>query len=457
MNNAGFLGIFTGALALLIGCETIDRARRAQGEADRVPGEMTISSQDAGLTNGVAYSLGELEAIALSHNPNVCQAQQTLDSARMQLDIVRAGRQLQVTANGGYSRSTQNSAGRHPYRGRTSGSWSGGLDFNLLLYDFGKLDAQEKQTIENIIAAEQQLRQIQIETVYALRTAFFERLRRIQLLQVAIENQHQYEVHLNEAKTMLRVGTRRKYDVTKANVDWGNACLDVITASNNLRNAEATLNAALGFADSPEFALKEEGLPDRQLDVGVDSLMAIARENAPALAVAHARERAASAEVDRMIAELYPDLTAGFSLDLSGRSFPAVWNFSWFARGVATLFNGKRNLTQIEQAVSDLRSARATVAETEQTLYENLVKAVTQRDGARESSRVAQMVYEQAKENLSIVEEQYKIGTSSSIERTDAQVSVTQAHANVVTAFYDEQDAQAKIACLIGTLFSNQN
>ena len=457
MNNAGFLGIFTGALALLIGCETIDRARRAQGEADRVPGEMTISSQDAGLTNGVAYSLGELEAIALSHNPNVCQAQQTLDSARMQLDIVRAGRQLQVTANGGYSRSTQNSAGRHPYRGRTSGSWSGGLDFNLLLYDFGKLDAQEKQTIENIIAAEQQLRQIQIETVYALRTAFFERLRRIQLLQVAIENQHQYEVHLNEAKTMLRVGTRRKYDVTKANVDWGNACLDVITASNNLRNAEATLNAALGFADSPEFALKEEERPDRQLDVGVDSLMAIARENAPALAVAHARERAASAEVDRMIAELYPDLTAGFSLDLSGRSFPAVWNFSWFARGVATLFNGKRNLTQIEQAVSDLRSARATVAETEQTLYENLVKAVTQRDGARESSRVAQMVYEQAKENLSIVEEQYKIGTSSSIERTDAQVSVTQAHANVVTAFYDEQDAQAKIACLIGTLFSNQN
>ncbi len=457
MNNAGFLGIFTGALALLIGCETIDRARRAQGEADRVPGEMTISSQDAGLTNGVAYSLGELEAIALSHNPNVCQAQQTLDSARMQLDIVRAGRQLQVTANGGYSRSTQNSAGRHPYRGRTSGSWSGGLDFNLLLYDFGKLDAQEKQTIENIIAAEQQLRQIQIETVYALRTAFFERLRRIQLLQVAIENQHQYEVHLNEAKTMLRVGTRRKYDVTKANVDWGNACLDVITASNNLRNAEATLNAALGFADSPEFALKEEELPDRQLDVGVDSLMAIARENAPALAVAHARERAASAEVDRMIAELYPDLTAGFSLDLSGRSFPAVWNFSWFARGVATLFNGKRNLTQIEQAVTDLRSARATVAETEQTLYENLVKAVTQRDSARESSRVAQMVYEQAKENLAIVEEQYKIGTSSSIERTDAQVSVTEAHANVVTAFYDEQDAQAKIACLIGTLFSEQN
>ena len=342
MNNAGFLGIFTGALALLIGCETIDRARRAQGEADRVPGEMTISSQDAGLTNGVAYSLGELEAIALSHNPNVCQAQQTLDSARMQLDIVRAGRQLQVTANGGYSRSTQNSAGRHPYRGRTSGSWSGGLDYNLLLYDFGKLDAQEKQTLENIIAAEQQLRQIQIETVYALRTAFFERLRRIQLLQVAIENQHQYEVHLNEAKTMLRVGTRRKYDVTKANVDWGNACLDVITASNNLRNAEATLNAALGFADSPEFALKEEGLPDRQLDVGVDSLMAIARENAPALAVAHARERAASAEVDRMIAELYPDLTAGFSPISPGAPSPpsgtspglrGVWQRSSTASG----------------------------------------------------------------------------------------------------------------------------
>ncbi|MBO7655795.1 MAG: TolC family protein, partial [Kiritimatiellae bacterium] len=126
------------------------------------------------------------------------------------------------------------------------------------------------------------------------------------------------------------------------------------------------------------------------------------------------------------------------------------------ARGVATLFHGKRNLTQIDQAITDLRAARATVAETEQNLYQDLVKAVTQRDGARESSRVAQMVYDQAKENLSIVEPQYQIGTSSSVERTDAQVSVTEAHANVVTAFYDEQDAQAKIACLIGTLFSEE-
>ena len=456
MNKTGFTTLLLGTVTLLIGCETIDRARKAQGEADRVPGEVTITSQEAGLTNGVAYSLSELEAIALSHNPNICQAQQSLDSARMQLEIVRSGRRLQVSASGGYSRSTQNSAGRHPYRGRTSGSWSGGLDVSLLLEDFGKLDAQERQCIETIIAAEQQLREVQIATVYALRTAFFERLRRIQLLQVAIENRHQYEVHLNEAKTMLRVGTRRQYDVTKANVDWGNACLDVITASNSLRNAEATLNAALGFADSPHFDLKEEELPDRQLDVGVESLMAIARENAPALAAAHARERAASAAVDHMIAELYPDLTAGFSLDLSGRSFPVVWNFSWFARGVATLFHGKRNLTQIDQAITDLRAARATVAETEQNLYQDLVKAVTQRDGARESSRVAQMVYDQAKENLSIVEPQYQIGTSSSVERTDAQVSVTEAHANVVTAFYDEQDAQAKIACLIGTLFSEE-
>ena len=78
------------------------------------------------------------------------------------------------------------------------------------------------------------------------------------------------------------------------------------------------------------------------------------------------------------------------------------------------------------------------------------MNAVTLREGAKKRLEVSELIQRQAIENLDIVNEQYRVGVSSSIERTDAQVTVTQAKADVVRARYDEQAARARIARLIG-------
>lgn len=48
----------------------------------------------------------------------------------------------------------------------------------------------------------------------------------------------------SEARIMAEVGTRRQYDVTKAEVDLGNSLMDVITYSNTLLVTRAQLNRA---------------------------------------------------------------------------------------------------------------------------------------------------------------------------------------------------------------------
>ncbi|MBP5511345.1 MAG: TolC family protein [Kiritimatiellae bacterium] len=437
--------------ALLCSCSTVERARNAQKEGNRLDGEYTVLSADAGIKPGAVVALKQLEDIALRFHPAIQQASQAVETARCQLKVVKSRRLPQVSAGGGYSRSTSNS---RFHRGKTemAGSWSGSLGLDLLLYDFGKLDAKEKQAIEDILASEEQFRQSQVSVLYNVRATFFEVHRTGHLLLVALDNLRQYREHLDEAKSMFKVGTCRKYDVTKAEVDYGNAQLEVITASNNLTTAKADLNAALGFADSPVYKIAASKLPKKQIDDDAEGLMAFARKNSPALAVQAARERAASAYVDETIANLYPDVTAGISLDLSGKGFPLVVNWSWFGRLAEDLFTGFRRTALIDAAVAELRAARAKRAETEQTLYLDLVKAVARRDSARQSSLVSQKTYEQAKENFAIVDEQFRVGTSSSIERTDAQVQVTQAKADMVRSRYDEQIAQAKIASLVGLL-----
>lgn len=437
--------------AIICGCSTIQKARDAQECKTPLGGERTLLASNVFLHNGSTVSVERLGEIALEHHPSILQASQAVVVARSQIKIIKAGRLPHIGVDGGYTRSTSNSGGNN--RSEMSGSWSGSLGLNLMIYDFGKLDAADRQMAEELIAAEQSFRETQVSLIYAVRAAFFEVHRAEHLLTVAEDNLHQYKIHLEEAKAMLDVGSCRKYDVTKAEVDYGNAQLDLITISNNLVTARAELNKTIGIADSPDFFLKTSELPKRQINAGIDELMAIARFNSPNLAVLLARERAANAYVDETIADMYPSVSAGLNMSTSGKSsFPFSFNWSWFTKATWDLFTGFRRVETVNTAVAALRSSRARYAAAEQQLYRDIVDAVAQRDSARESSKISRKTLLQAKENLEIVNEQFRVGTSSSIERTDAQVLVTQARADMVRAYYDEQIAQAKIASLVGLI-----
>ena len=435
-------------IASLCGCKTVKQARQAQSDTDRLPGETTVKAAEAGLAEEHTYALTNLEQIALQYHPSILLARQAVESARLQCHMIRAGRLPQINASATYSRSTHNSQGSPSSTG-TLGSKGGSIGLDLLLYDFGKLDAQDRQALEALIAAEQQFLTAELEVAYTVRTAFFELHRSAELCRVACESEKQYAQHLDEARVMVQVGARRQYDVTKAEVDWGNAALAVITASNTLVTTQAQLNRTLGLSEYPVYTVREDAMQPRP-DTDVSSLMSCARENDPSLAVLRARARAASSYVDQTIAELYPDLSLGSNLSLSGRDFPLMWNFSWALSMAQNVFDGYRKTDRIRIAITQLRIARANVADAEQTLYLNLVSAVAESKSARKRFEIAKMVERQATENRDIVNEQFRVGISSSIERTDAQVAVTQAQADVVRARYDEQTAQARIARLIG-------
>jgi outer membrane protein TolC len=432
----------------LCGCQTVKKARQAQSATDRQPGETTVTASLAGLENGRSYALTNLEQIARTYHPSLLQARQAVVSARLQCRMVHSSRLPQITAGGTYDRSTQNAYGRRPSSSEMRGSWSGSLGLDLLLYDFGKLDAQERQALEALIAAEQQLRVTELEVTFNVRSAFFENLRSEELYRVALESEKQFAQHLDEARTMVQVGTRRQYDVTKAEVDLGNARMNVITYGNAQLVARALLNRALGLADAPDYRIVGCEMPPHP--ERIEALMATARDNAPSLAVLKARERAASAYVDQTIADLYPDLSLGADAGLSGRGFPLAANFAWALHMAQNVFDGHRKTARIDEAVTQLRTARASVADEEQAIYLALMNAVTQREGSEKQLEISELVQRQAIENLDIVNEQYRVGVSSSIERTDAQVTVTQAKADVVRARYNDQAARARIARLIG-------
>ena len=115
-----------------------------------------------------------------------------------------------------------------------------------------------------------------------------------------------------------------------------------------------------------------------------------------------------------------------------------------------TLFTGGKKENAIKLAVLQLKNSRASIVAYEQELYKKLSTAILNAELAQKQLQVAQLTESQAQEYFDIVNEQYNVGKASSLERTDAQVALSDAKAKAVSAIYDYQDAMALIANLIG-------
>ena len=438
------------SLACLVGCQTVKRARDAQNEADLHPGEKTVSAQALGLTEGRVVSLKELEEIALQYHPDVVTARENVDSAMVSLGNAEWKNSPVLTANAGHSSSTDNTR-LNSQSSRMRGKWSGGLNLNWTLLDFGRASAAEKKARQDYRSAVEELRKAEGKAVYNVRTAYFELKRCAELDKVAQQEIEQYKEHLERVKIQRSVGKSTAYQQTKAEVDWNNAVLNQLNTENNLKNAWGTLGRALGLAEEPVFSLGDGEMQEYPLEV--ESLLKVADEHEPGLASLNAKVEAASFYIDQTVAELYPTLSLSLGATLNGGLSPTppyIWNLNSAASLAQTWFDGGARLRTIESAVIALRKARVQVASRHQELFQELRKAILVARHAEKQLEVSSLTERLARHNLEIVNEQFRVGRASSVERTDAQVSHSSASASLVSAKYSRQLAMASISHLIG-------
>ena len=228
----------------------------------------------------------------------------------------------------------------------------------------------------------------------------------------------------------------------------GNAQLSLISAKNAIKTARATLNSTLGLAEEPGYQVVEPPLEEVAPDF--DTLMATARENDPQLRALEDQEKAAAAVVNGAVAALFPSISLGGGYSWGGTKFPLVWNWFFGPSLSWDLFDGFRNLRQIDIATAQLHSAYARYAGREQQIYLNLSQSLAQLQDSGERMTLVNLIVEQAQENLDLVGELYKVGRASAVEMADAEVSITTARSNQVQARFDYLTAVAQIEHGIG-------
>lgn len=443
------------ALLAFVGCGTMYHAAEAQLEVMEMSSDVVASpSEDEDFVDLGDFSLAEYVDFAISNRPDVVSSLLAVSNAWLKLVSVTSGEYPLWDFGGGYSQSTHN--GPH-FSWRQKGSADATFRMEFLIYDFGRLEAQELEARENIVAAERDYAETQLKVFEEVTKAYFTLLQNDALLAVACTNEAQFADHLRQAETLYDAGETKNLDVLKARLDLSDARLATIVASNNVTTAAADFIRALGLkSDTTERwdvlppAADSLAAAKRELPVtgfNVQEAMDFSRTNAPSLLMLRAKVRAASARVDYAVADLLPSL----SLNANFAYSDPAWNFGWGLDAVQSLFQGYRKTTAVDSAVVEMYAAREDVFLAEQRLSYDLSVAIATRDTAAQSLENAEVQVQQAKENLDNVVAQYRVGEASRIDFTDAATSFSAAIGARVKAFYAGQIAEAALVRLMGT------
>lgn len=453
--------VCVSVLLVLTGCAAVREARKAQGDAEPKSRDdhavRQIVAPPGENSPGVSFSLPECVAYALTNRPSVVAARLAVDDARLRLRQIAADapvlsstpwNALDVSLSAGYAESGT-AAHRRDFRARTDGAASGVLSLDLLVYDFGRNAADARAQAERVIAAEQSLVAESYTVFREVADASFVCRRSLSVLEAAETNDVANLLRLEQTERRLAEGEARNLDLLRAKLDHARARESLIVASNEVFAAFAELRHALGVPAHlicPDADLTAV-LSCESLAFAYDDPVMLARTNAPSMRVARARLRAASAEVDRAVADLYPTVTASASLSWTD----PLWLLRWGGNAVQSLFQGFRTRTALERATVALKAAESEVASAEQDLMRSLELAMTTRDDAREGERAARESLAAAEENLSLVSRQFELGEADRIDYTDALAAVADARGSLAKALCYEQQAEAALFVLTGT------
>lgn len=445
--------------ATVAGCAAVYRAEEVQKAlAPKAVG----TAEDAVWCDLADYSVREYVDFAMTNRPEVVSASIAVERERAAMKELEADAPLvsttpwkapKVAASIGRSESSDRS---HHIRGDTHGGASGSLSLNLLVYDFGRHDAKVAKQAESVIAAELQLVKEGYRVFDEVASAYFQLREKDALLAAAKTNEFEYSVHLRRIEDELEVGEAKALDLVRARLDLATACERTVTASNDVIAAVAGFKRALGIEASRSareevFAADENPLVwlYRAFPVTAcraDAAMDAARTNAPALAVARSRLRAAASQVDYAKADLLPSVNATVSLNWTD----PLWYWQWGYSATETIFQGGRKVAALDRAVLEMESAAAAVDTAEHELALEIELAVAERNDAAKARETAAASLKQAKDNLELVRSRYELGDASRVDYTSAVAAYAAALGGRVSAFYRAQRAEVKLFALVG-------
>ena len=451
---------FCACLLLLISVDASGQSARASLPNAPAPEKRTLiaqaqtSAMPAGVPAAKLLSIKDAEQLALKSNPQISVARLTALASHQVVREQRSALWPTAVAN-------LTGVDSQPNSRITAGGLNNpiiyqraavGATVTQLITDFGRTNNltssanfAAKAQNENSAATEQQIR-------LAADQAFYDALQAHSVTQVAQQTLNARQAVADQIQALFDSKLKSQLDLSFAKVNLAQAKLLLLDAQNNENASMAALSAVLGFPDLEDFQLVEDTAPLTEPPANVGDLISQAFAQRPDLLALgfdyQSAQKFKAAERDLLL----PDIRAMGAIGDTPVRNPVLTN--WYgAVGVnidIPIFNGflysaraKEAALRSQAANERVRELRDRIARDVRTTWLNAGTAYNRLD-------VAQQLLDQSNLALDLAQTRYKLGLSSIVELSQAQLQQTQAEIGNAQASYDYRLALAVLRFEIG-------
>jgi outer membrane protein len=331
--------------------------------------------------------------------------------------------------------------------------YSNGLEVNQLITDFGRTSNLVGSARLGAKAASESAQQTAQDVLLAVDRAYFGVLRGQAVLKVAEETVKARQILTDQITTLEKNKLRSLVDVSFAEVDLAQAQLLLVQAQNSEKASYAELADALGLANPQPFDLAEEPMPPAPI-ADPTNLIVQALQYRPDLSSARfsheAALRYARAERDLWMPTVSATGVAGltpvYQVPLSDRYAAAGINVN------IPIFNGFLFSARHQEANLRAKAADQSMRDLADRISRDVRTAWLDAGTAYQRLAVTAQLLKEATLALDLAQGRYKLGLSSIVELSQAQLNLTQAQIADSSAKYDFQIQSAVLSYQMGQL-----
>jgi len=400
-------------------------------------------------------TLADAEKIAIQNHPEIQAAADLAEAASQRTRQARSA--YYPTANGSLTGAEAENNSRVAAGALNNpiifDRYSNGVQVDQLVTDFGRTHELVKSSGLHAKAEEENIVTSRANVLLGVNRSYYGVLKAQAVLKVAQETVNDRQLVSDQITALAQNKLKSGLDVSFANVDLAQAQLLLVQAQNDLQASYAALADALGYSDRRVFQLSEA---DNSASPPIDETTAIqqALRDRPELIGQRLEVSSAqsyvTAERDLWLPTISAVGVAGLTpvhqTELAPRYAAGGFNVN------IPLFNGHLYGALRGEADAQARAQEQYLRAEQNGIVRDVQRAWLDANSGYQRLGLTNQLLEQASKALELAQARYKLGLSSIIELSQAQLNQTQAEIAQASARYDYQAELAALAFQSGQI-----
>jgi outer membrane protein len=385
-------------------------------------------------------TLHQAEQIALKNHPQIQAAVNIASASEAQVTQARSAYYPTIygSLTGAYAENNSRIGAGGLNNPVIYDRYANGLTASQLVTDFGRTHELVKSSNLHAQAQEENVVTARADVLLQVDQSYFGVLKAQAVLAVAQETVKARQLVSDQVTELEKNKIKSGLDVSFANVDLAQAQLLLIQAQNDLEASFAQLSDALGYSDERTFVLSEESMPSTPPAALAETVQQALQDRPELIGQrldANAAHSYATAERDLWMPTISAVGTAGlipFRQDpLSPRYAAAGFNVN------IPLFNGHLFGALHTEANEQAQAQDQYLRGLQNRIVRDVRTAWLNANSGFQRLSVTQQLLAQANMARDLAQSRYKLGLSSIVELSQAQLNQTQAEIAQASAKYD--------------------